>query len=288
MSGFCIQFVCPDVYPSIIMKLNIVPARTGFTWVKLGFKTFLQQPLAMSGLFFMFMALLSIASLLPFIGAAVALALLPAATLGLMAATQEATKGKFPMPSILISAFRAGKQRLRDMLILGALYAGGFLAIMAVVSVIDGGQFARLYLMGGKITEEMVMQTDFQVAMWITLAMYLPLSLAFWHAPALVHWHGMTPIKSLFFSFMACYKNFGAFSVYGFAWMGIFMLTIFSVTVLAALLGSPAFAGVAMLPIALVMFAMFFTSIYFTFRDSFEEISNDELAANTSTPGDAS
>ena len=288
MSGFCIQFVCPDVYPSIIMKLNIVPARTGFTWVKLGFKTFLQQPLAMSGLFFMFMALLSIASLLPFIGAAVALALLPAATLGLMAATQEATKGKFPMPSILISAFRAGKQRLRDMLILGALYAAGFLAIMAVVSVIDGGQFARLYLMGGKITEEMVMQTDFQVAMWITLAMYLPLSLAFWHAPALVHWHGMTPIKSLFFSFMACYKNFGAFSVYGFAWMGIFMLTIFSVTVLAALLGSPAFAGVAMFPIALVMFAMFFTSIYFTFRDSFEGISNDELAANTSTPGDAS
>ena len=270
------------------MKLNIVPARTGISWVKLGFKTFLQQPLAMSGLFFMFMALLSIASLLPFIGAAVALALLPAATLGLMAATQEATKGKFPMPSILISAFRAGKQRLKDMLILGALYAAGFLAIMAVVSVIDGGQFARLYLMGGKITEEMVMQTDFQVAMWITLAMYLPLSLAFWHAPALVHWHGMTPVKSLFFSFIACYKNFGAFTVYGFAWMGIFMLTIFSVTVLAALLGSPAFAGVAMLPIALVMFAMFFTSIYFTFRDSFEGTSNDELAANTSTPGDAS
>ena len=65
------------------------------------------------------------------------------------------------------------------------------------------------------------------------------------------------------------------------------MLTIFLVTVLAALLGSPAFAGVAMFPIALVMFAMFFTSIYFTFRDSFEETSNDELAANTSTPGDS-
>ena len=61
------------------MKLNIVPARTGITWVKLGFKTFWQQPLAMSGLFFMFMALLSVATLVPFIGAALALALLPAA-----------------------------------------------------------------------------------------------------------------------------------------------------------------------------------------------------------------
>ena len=269
------------------MKLNIVPPRTGVTWVKLGFKTFLQQPLAMSGLFFMFMALLSIASMLPFIGAVVALALLPAATLGLMAATQEATKGKFPMPSILISAFRAGKQRLNAMVILGAIYAAGFLAIMAVVSLIDGGQFAKIYLVGGKITEEVVMQADFQIAMWVTLAFYLPLSLAFWHAPALVHWHGMTPVKSLFFSFMACYKNMGAFTVYGLAWMGIFIGSILAVTLLAALLGSPAFAGVAMFPIALVIFAMFFTSVYFTFRDSFAVMPADDLPDNSLTTGDA-
>ena len=83
---------------------------------------------------------------------------------------------------------------------------------------------------------------------------------------------------------MACYKNFGAFTIYGFAWMGIFMLSLLIITVLAALLGSPAFAGVAMLPAALVMFAMFFTSIYFTFRDSFEQASDDELLANPSTP----
>ncbi len=262
------------------MKLHLVPARTGITWVKLGFKTFVQQPLAMSGLFFMFMALLSIASLLPLVGAAVALALLPAATLGLMAATQEAAKGKFPMPSILISAFRAGQQRLKAMLILGALYAVGFLAIMAVVSLIDGGQFAKLYLVGGKITEELVRQTDFQVAMWVTLALYMPLSLTFWHAPALVHWYGVSPAKSLFFSFMACYKNMGALTVFGLAWAGIFMAAILAVTVIAALLGSPAFAGMAMFPLALIIFTMFFTSIYFTFRDSFEGNPDSELASH--------
>ena len=257
------------------MKLNIVPARTGLVWVKLGFKTYLQQPLAMSGLFFMFMAMLSVASLLPFIGSALALALLPAATLGLMAATQEATKGKFPMPSILISAFRAGKQRLKAMVTLGAMYAVGFLAIMAVSSLIDGGQFARLYLVGGKVTEELVLQSGFQAAMWVTLALYLPLSLMFWHAPALVHWHGVTPVKSVFFSFMACYKNFGAFTVYGLVWVGVFMLAMLIVGVAAAALGNPSFAGLAMFPIALVFFAMFFTSIYFTFRDSFEATSGD-------------
>ena len=257
------------------MKLNIVPARTGLTWVKLGIKTFLKQPLAMSGLFFMFMAVLSLATLLPFIGAALALALLPAATLGLMAATQEAAKGKFPMPSILISAFRAGQQQMRAMMVLGALYAAGFLALMAISALFDGGQFARLYLVGGKITKEMVMQSDFQIAMWVTLALYTPLSLLFWHAPALVHWHGVTPVKSLFFSIMACYKNFGALTVFGLAWTGVFVLAVLVVTLIASLLGEPSLAAAAMFPVALVVVAMFFTSIYFTFRDSFTETPPD-------------
>jgi hypothetical protein len=200
------------------MKLNIVPASTGATWVKLGIRTFFKQPLAMSGLFFMFMALLSVASLLPFVGSALALALLPAATLGLMAATQEATRGKFPMPSILISAFRAGQQRKQAMMVLGALYAVGFLGLMGVTALIDGGQFAKLYLVGGKISEEMVLQDNFQAAMWAALLLYLPLSLLFWHAPALVHWHGVSPLKSLFFSFMACYKNFGAACSWPWGW----------------------------------------------------------------------
>ena len=266
------------------MKLNIVPARTGLTWVKLGLKTYLQQPLALSGLFFMFMALLSIATLVPFIGAALALALLPAATLGLMAATQEATKGKFPMPTILISAFRAGQKQARAMLVLGALYAAGFLIIMAISALIDGGGFARLYLVGGKLTEDIVKQTDFQLAMWVTLALYLPLSLLFWHAPALVHWRGVSPVKSLFFSLMACYKNWAALTIYGMAWVGIFVVTMLLVTLIAALLGNPTFAALALFPVALLMMAIFFTSIYFTFRDSFTDSSTDESSTDISTP----
>lgn len=251
------------------MKLNIVPALTGLTWVKLGIQTFIRQPLAMTGLFFMFMTLLSVATLVPFIGAALALALLPAATLGLMAATQEATKGKFPMPALLISAFRAGQQRARAMMVLGALYATGFLTLMGASALVDGGQFARLYLVGGKITEELVLQSSFQMAIWVAMALYLPLSLLFWHAPALVHWHGITPVKSLFFSFIACYKNFGAFTVFGLAWSGIFFLATLVVSLIASVLGNPMLATAIMFPVALVIIAMFFTSIYFTFRDSF-------------------
>ena len=251
------------------MKLNIVPARTGITWAKLGVQTFFKQPLALAGLFFMFMAVLSVAAFLPYLGSALALALLPAATLGLMAATLESTRGNFPMPSILISAFRAGQQRKRAMLMLGLMYAVAFLAIMGLTFLIDGGQFARLYLLGGKISEELVSQADFQMAMWVAMLMYLPLSLLFWHAPALVHWHGVSPAKSLFFSFMACYKNFAALTVFAIVWVALFFAMALVVALLATLLGNPEFAGVAMFPAAMLMVSMFFTSLYFTFRDSF-------------------
>lgn len=251
------------------MKLNIVPARTGILWVKLGIQTFFKQPLALAGLFFMFMAIMSVATLIPFIGGALALALLPAATLGLMAATQEATKGNFPMPSILITAFRAGRQRLRAMLVLGALYAAGFLLVMGISALFDGGQFAKLYLVGGNISSDMILAPDFQIAMWVAMSLYLPLSLLFWHAPALVHWHGVPPLKSLFFSIVACFRNFGAFTVFGLVWAAVFVSTGLAFTLLAALLGSPELVSIAMMPVALLMATMFFTSIYFTFRDSF-------------------
>lgn len=253
------------------MKLNIVTAGTGAQWVKLGIQTFFRQPLALTGLFFLFMAAMSVATLVPLIGSALALACLPAATLGLMAATREANRGNFPMPSILITAFRAGKARLNAMLVLGGLYALGFLLVMAISALIDGGKVANLYLVGGRITEELVANAEFQSALWVTMALYIPLSLLFWHAPALVHWHGVSPVKSLFFSLIACLKNFKAFMVYGLAWMAVFLMGGLLLTVFAALVGNTAVVGVAMVPVALLMASMFFTSVYFTYRDSFIE-----------------
>ena len=251
------------------MKLHIVPARQGVVWVRQGIQAFFRQPLALIGLFFMFMAVMSVATLIPYIGAVLALALLPAATLGLMAAARETTLGKFPMPLILISAFRAGRQRMRAMMVLGLLYATGFLAVMGISALFDGGQFASLYLVGGSITDAMLTSGDFLTAMWVAMALYLPLSILFWHAPGLVHWHGVSPVKSLFFSAVACLRNIGAYTVYSLVWMGIFLLGGLLVAVLAGLSGSATLVASVMLPLALLIVAMFFASIYFTFNDSF-------------------
>ncbi|MBA3772168.1 MAG: hypothetical protein H0X13_06720 [Ramlibacter sp.] len=243
------------------MKLNIVPARTGIQWVKLGIQTFCRQPLALSGLFFMYMATVIMVALLPVVGVVLGGMLVPAATLGLMVATEEATKGRFPMPSVLLSAFRAGRQRMRAMLLLGIIYAVGSLAITSLASLLTGGPVA---------------QGEVDLSTLAALALHTPLFLMFWHAPALVHWHGVTPAKSLFFSVVACLRNLGAYLVYGLGWLGLFVGVGSAFGLVGALLGGADLARAVMMPLALLMAAMFSTSIYFTFRDSFVATPDNE------------
>ncbi len=103
----------------------------------------------------------------------------------------------------------------------------------------------------------------------LALALHIPLFLMFWHAPALVHWHGVTPAKSLFFSLVACLRNFGAYFVYGLGWLGLFIATGMLFALIGGMVGGASMARAVMMPLALLLAAMFSTSIYFTFRDSF-------------------
>ena len=252
------------------MKLNVVPAKHGLVWVKLGIKTFWRQPLAFTGLFFLFMAWVSLLSMVPVLGAFMALLILPAATLGLMVGTEQATAGKFPMPTVLLIAFRAGQQRLKAMLVLGGLYALSFLAVMALTTLVDGGSFAKVYLANAPLTPEVVEAADFQMAIWLSTLLYIPMSMMFWHAPALVHWYGIPPVKSMFFSAVACWRNLGAFAVYLMAWAGVFVACAAIILTISSALGGSELTAAVLMPGALLMSAMFFTSVYFSVKDCFE------------------
>ncbi|MCW5653721.1 BPSS1780 family membrane protein [Hydrogenophaga sp.] len=252
------------------MKLHIVPARTGLQWVRLGMKTFFRQPLALAGLFFMFMAAVSVISLVPLLGTFVSLGLVPAATLGLMAASREASQGRFPMPSLLVLAFRSGAEQTRNMLILGALYAGGLMLVLGL-SALLGPEVPPppADLPSGEVSPEMVRALFADTGLWVAMVLYIPLFMAFWHAPALVHWHRVSPLKSLFFSVMACWSNKWAMLFYFLGWVGVFMLVGLVMSLIGGIAGGSQFAGMVLYPIVLLLASMFHASIYFTFRDSF-------------------
>ena len=265
------------------MNLQIVPARAGLKWARQGIRTFWRQPLAMSGLFFLFMATVSVISVVPFIGGALALVVLPALTLGMMAATQMAADGKFPMPTVLFVAFKAGPYR-PTMLKLGGLYAVIFLAVMLLSTLADGGTFAQVYFGAKPMTPDVVATDAFQSALWLAMLFYVPLSMMFWHAPALVHWYGLPAVKSLFFSFVACWRNLKAFGVYVLAWGVVFMLSGVLALLIASLLGNPGLMTATFMPMALMVAAMFFSSMLFSVRDCFSTDVYDEPPASADRP----
>jgi hypothetical protein len=114
-----------------------------------------------------------------------------------------------------------------------------------------------------------MMTPRLQLALLVGGVLYLPVSLMFWHAPALVHWHGISPVKSLFFSFVACLRNAKALLVFGLAWTAVIFVVSLLIGVVALLTGNPQVAATALMPLGLLVTAMFSTSLYFTFRDSF-------------------
>lgn len=261
------------------MKLNIVPARTGIQWVKLGIQTFFRQPLALAGLFFMYFAATLVLFAVPVIGPILTVVLMPAATLGIMVATEQAAAGRFPMPSVLLTAFRAGRQRLGAMLVLGAIYALASGAVMLVAS---------LFMAPAPVADPAATPTRDDVlraapTMLLLALIQSPMSILFAHAPALVHWHGVSPVKSLFFSVVAFWRNLGAFALYAVTWLVVGFSLLALVSVLFAVFSTaPSLQGVA--PVALLVSVMVITSLYFTFRDCFSDTPDPGQPADNLPP----
>ncbi|MCR6474616.1 BPSS1780 family membrane protein [Variovorax sp. ZS18.2.2] len=277
------------------MKLNLVPARTGAAWVRSGLKTFWQQPLAFISLFFLLMAVISTVSVLPLIGSIVAPVFLPFMTLGLMVATSVAYDdnadglgragqlGDAQRPTgsaMFVAVFGAMRTEWRSLVVLGVISAIYFVFAVMVTALVDGGQLMRAYLLDDAITPEVMASSDFQLARVLLMCLNLPLSLAMWHAPALVHWHRVEPVKSIFFSIVALFRNFGAYALFVLAWFGVFLLAGIAMGLVATVLvgvgalgaggAAVAVGNILMIGTALVLAAMSLSSTWFTFRDSFD------------------
>jgi hypothetical protein len=261
------------------MKLNIVPARKGVEWATLGLRTFFKQPLALAGLFFMFIAAIAVIGLVPRLGGVLAMLLFPAAGLGLMAGTRDATEGRFPMPSRLFTGYVESSDKGKGLLMLGVFYAAAVVLAISITALIDGGTFASLYLLGGSIDRDLVMKPDFQLAMWSMLLLYVPISALFWHAPALVHWQGFKPGKAMFYSWVACLRNWRALAVFGLTWAGLSLASSAVLSMIAVALGGPKVLQIVVMPLALLLGAAFFVSVYFSYRDSFD-LSEPESGAS--------
>lgn len=263
------------------MKLQLVEARSGVTWVREGIRTFARQPLVFFSLFMLFMAAIAMLSVFPVIGGGLGLVAVPAMTLAMLVATEQVSKTPTDVPrtasaAVFATALGVVRQRAKPLVILGVMYAVSIVVVVMLASAFDDPDLGPLIRADGSPDMEVMQSGAFQMSMWVRLALYLPVSLLFWHAPALVHWGEVSPAKTLFFSIVACIRNFGAMSMFGIVWFGVALGASALLGLVASLAiglgGGGAAGGLAMAVMvggSLALTAMFFCTTWFMFRDNF-------------------
>jgi hypothetical protein len=256
------------------MKLNILPARSGYTWVKSGFLLFAYKPSAFIGFFASFMLLMLLVGAIPVFGQYLAMLAFPALSLGMMAVGNECIKLRTGTilpntPTPMLMGWMTIRRSIKSLLQLGVGFALGFTLALLAGSAMDGGEFAKFYLQGKAISKEMIQDDAFQRAVFLTTGLYMLLAGVFWFAPALVNWKQMPLSKSLFFSAYAVFKNWRAFGVYILVWLVAFSVITAIVLTLGSLILGSALTGLVMMPLMVILSTVFMASTFPTFVDCF-------------------
>jgi hypothetical protein len=171
-----------------------------------------------------------------------------------------------PSPPLLISAFKSN--RAKAVLMLGTWYVLEIAAILLVSTAIDGGAMVEWITAGRKPGPEEM--SNIQLAALVSMALYVPVMMAFWFAPQLVVWSDFTPIKALFFSFFAVWRNRAAFFRYALTWAGLTLFVGAISALITEILELDANAmGAFLFPITLILLAVAHGSFYQTTKDIF-------------------
>jgi hypothetical protein len=250
------------------VQARIVGAAQGIRWLGEGWALFRAAPLGWLALACVYLLGTNVLALIPVVGFVAALMMVPALTVGMMAAARAASRGAQPHVRMLAEGFQAGA---RTQLGLGAIYFLLSTLVFGAIGLADQEGKLRAILAGRTPAGELAL-AEILIPLAVFALSYAPVLMMFWFAPPLAAWHSTGALKALFFSFVACLMNWRAFLAYGAA-VALMMMAV----PLAALLALRAFGGadlgvaVASLvfPLLLLMLPTLFASFYVSYRDVF-------------------
>jgi hypothetical protein len=257
------------------MKARVVAFARGWRWLAEGWRLFRVAPPTWLALVFAYWMIMTAVSFVPAVGLAAATLLIPAFSVGFMAASRNCERRASLDLSLLFEGFRG---RLAVQLVLGGVYLALLAALIAATTIADDGSLARWLLTGRRPADEALQSDELIAALALAAGLYLPVMMLFWFAPVLCAWHAMGAAQALFYSFFASLLNWRAFLGYGLA--ATLVTVVIPFLALSVLLlvsgGKLRFAVMALVfPLLIILLPTLFASFYASYRDVF---SADESA----------
>lgn len=260
------------------MQTRILPAARGVAWLAEGFRLYRRNPPLLTFLTMAYLALALIFSRIRFLGALLPLAM---PTLIVLVANVCRTMDRvLPLSradgiDALRRSLAAGLREQRGPLLrLGMLQLCGTLIVVLLDQILPGGDVEALFVNkdGVLAPAEGVGAIDILLPVLRLFSISLPLVLAFWFAPMLTAWNAIPPVKSLFFSLVAVWRNWRPFLSYGAVALlaGALLpgLLLLVAGVLPAVVGEVLSSAVSML-LLLVFAPVLMTGSYLSYVDVF-------------------
>lgn len=248
------------------MQARIVPTLQGARWLAEGWRLFRAAPLGWLAFVFAYWLIVTLVSVVPLVGVAVASMLVPAFSVGFMAAARAVSR-RGPLDFALL--FDGFRHHLRSQMALGAIYLACLGVLLGASALVDDGALARWMFTGRRPADEVLQSQDFLGALACGAALYMPVLMMFWFAPPLAAWHATGAAKALFFSFFACFMNWRAFLAYGAITALVALVLPFVVLSILTLASLKAPVMALVFPILLVLLPTLFASFYVSYRDVF-------------------
>ncbi len=247
------------------MQAARLSASYGWAWLLQGWVLFKRQPMTMLFWSLMTSVLINLSYLVPIFGQLLLIIATP--TIGFIAlnACVHIERHQPVQLAMWLQPLKSPEVK-KAMLRLGLCYflvclAAGFMAVMPF------SQNIVETMSNENLDPEQMMQVV-QAPMYLFGLFYVGISILFWHAPALMGWHGIPLKKALFYSMIACWRTKGALIIFTLCWVAIYFAAQFIATGLIQAFG-PSFGYFLLTPLNLLMMAYLYCCFYPIYRSVF-------------------
>ena len=211
--------------PPPIAEGRRVGAGRGLAWLGDGWRMFKDAPGSWVACFLIFLLIMFVLAIIPLLGNIAGALLSPVLIGGIMIGCRELERDEELTVGHLFAGF---KDKSGPLLTLGLLEFALSLAAMLVAAAVTIATVGAMFLgvlMGQSPEPGATLDPGFwlgiAVLLLVVIAVFIPVSMAVWFAPALVTLDGVAPLTALKWSFFACLKNIWSFLVYGLAFLGL-------------------------------------------------------------------
>lgn len=259
------------------MQARTLTATQGWRWLAEAYAIFRKAPSRLGMVVMAYWLIVLLMNAIPLLGPILTSLLIPGLSVGVMNACRQTEREQPYEANILFSAL---KTEQKPLLKLGGIYLLCSLFALTLSVVVDDGLL--LSVMSGQtpLSDEILASSDFALAALLVLLTMLPVLMSYWYAPLLVSWHKLPMSKALFFSFIACLRNWRAFFAYSLS------LFLFGAVIPFLALGfisgvipdaSSFLAALLIVPMLMIFAPTVLASFYVSYRDVFA-VSEDTIA----------